>query len=192
MKKILFIISMLFSIVTYAQETVAVLPFNFIENGNPSSQLGKEAQQFLIDYLQKKQKHIKVTPLNARTVNVALHKAGITPDTYDDYTIKEIADIVKADYILIGSITKNQEGSSTTSGGFDSKNKSYNGKNTTTYGSSTSSTTAKYHADVYISIDKKDGTPVFDKNKSNIFIDETTDSWKNSMIWLVRHFPFYK
>ena len=191
MKKLLLIILVLMSVATFAQETVAILPFSFTENGNPSAQMGKEAQQYLINYLAKKQKHLKATPLNARTVNVALHKAGITPQTYDDYTIKEIAKVVNADYILIGSIDKSQEGSSTTVGGFDSKSKSSNGKNTTTYGSSTSSTSAKYHATVYISIFKKDGTPVFDKNKGNVFIDDTTDSWKNSIIWLVHHFPFY-
>ena len=192
MKKLLLIVLILISVSSFAQETVAILPFSFTENGNPSVQMGKEAQQYLINYLVKKQKHFKVTPLNARTVNVALHKAGITPETLDDYTIQEISDVVKADYILLGSIDKTQEGSSTTSGGFDSKNKSSDGKNTTTYGSSTTSTAAKYHATVYISIFKKDGTPVFDENKGNVFIDETTDSWKNSIIWLVRHFPFYK
>ncbi len=191
MKKLLLILLVLISATTFSQQTVAILPFEFTVDGNPSAQMGKEAQQYLVNYLVKKQKHIKATPLNARTVNVALHKAGITPETYDDYTIKEIAEVVKADYILIGSIDKSQEGSSTTAGGFDSKNKSSDKKSTTTYGSSTTSTSVKYHATVYISIFKKDGTPVFDKNKGNVFIDETTDSWKNSIIWLVRHFPFY-
>lgn len=191
MKKLLLILLVLISATTFSQQTVAILPFGFTVDGNPSPQTGKEAQQYLIGWMLKKQKHFKVTPLNARTVNVALHKAGITPETFDDYTIKEIADVVNADYILIGSIDKSQEGSSTTAGGFDSKNKSSDKKSTTTYGASTSSTSVKYHATVYISIFQKDGTPVFDKNKGNVFIDDTTDSWKNSIIWLVRHFPFY-
>jgi len=192
MKKLLLILLIMFSVTTFAQQTVAVLPFAFTNDGNPSEQLGKEAQQYLIGLILKKQKHFNVTPLNARVVNVALHKAGITPETFDDYTIKEIADVVHADYILIGTIDKTAEGASTTSGGFDSKNKSDNGKSTTTFGSSTSSTSTKYNADVYISIFKKDGTPIFDKNKGNVFIDDTANSWKNSILWLLRHFPFYK
>ncbi len=169
---------------------MAVLPFAFTDNGHPSAQLGKEAQQYLIGWLLKKQKHFKVTPLNARTVNVALNKAGITPETFDNYTIQEITEIIKADYILLGSIDKTFEGTSITSGGFESENK--NGKQTNTYGGSTGTTTNKYHANVYISIFKNDGTPVFDQNKGNVFIDETPDSWKNSIIWLARHFPFYQ
>jgi len=189
MKKLIFIFLFLFSITVFAQEKVAILPFSFTNDGNPSIQMGKEAQQYLINWILKKQKHFSVTPLNAREVNVALHKAGITPQTYDDYTIKEIADVVHADYILLGTIDKTAEGVSTTSGGFDSKN---GGKTTNTYGTSTTSTTTKYNADVYISIYKKDGTPVFDQNKGNIFIDNTPNSWKNTLVWLARHFPFYK
>ena len=35
--------------------------------------------------------------MNARDVNVKLHKAGITPQTLDDYTSKEIAEAIGAD-----------------------------------------------------------------------------------------------
>jgi hypothetical protein len=185
-----FILVLLFiSSFVMSQETVAILPFTFTENGHISPQKGKEAQQYLIGYILKKQKHFKVTPLNARNVNVALNKADITPENIDNYTIKELAEVVHADYILLGAIDKTLEGASTTSGGFSTKN--YSGKNTNTFGTSTSASTKKYNATVYISIFKSDGTPVFDSNKGNVFIDETPDSWKNSILWLVRHFPFY-
>ena len=122
------ILAVFISLSGFAQQTVAVLPFAFTDNGHPSAQLGKEAQQYLIGWLLKKQKHFKVTPLNARTVNVALNKAGITPETFDNYTIQEITEIIKADYILLGSIDKTFEGTSITSGGFESENKFYRNK----------------------------------------------------------------
>ena len=189
-KSILFSALLFISTIVVSQETVAILPFTFTENGHVSEQLGKEAQQYLIGYIIKKQKHFKATPLNARNVNVALHKAGITAANIDDYTIKEIADVIHADYILLGSIDKSLEGASTTSGGFDSKHR--NGSTTNTYGGSSTSSSNKYSATVYISIFKSDGTSLFDSNKGNVFIDETADSWKNSIIWLTRHFPLYK
>jgi hypothetical protein len=192
MKRVLFslVFIIAFSLISFSQETVAVLPFSFTDNGHLSLQEGKEAQQYLITYIQKKQKHFKVTPLNARNVNVALNKAGITPENIDNFTIKEISDVVNADYFLLGSIDKSIQGTSSTDGGFANTNT--NGKNKTSYGVSSGTTTNKYHATVYISIFKSDGTPVFDKNKGNVFIDDTPDSWKNSILWLVRHFPFYK
>ena len=191
LKSSLLILMMFAAISVFSQETVAVLPFTFTDNGHVSLQEGKAAQQFLINYIQKKQKHFKVTPLNAREVNVALNKAGITPETLDNYTIKEIAEVVNADYILIGSIDKTLQGTSTTGGGYESTNvkKDYSGTNS--YDVNTSSTTSQYHATAYISIFKSDGTPVFDQNKGNVFIDTTPDSWKNSILWMVRHFPFY-
>ncbi len=175
------------SVSGYSQETVAILPFAFTEDGHVVAQHGKDAQQFLIGYFQKKQKHFKVRPLPARDVNVALHKAGITPETLDDFTTKEIADVVKADYILIGSIDKTVQGSSSMNTGFATTTKHNNA-----FGVASGSTTKQYHATVYISIFKSDGTSVYDGNKANVFIDSTPDSWKNSIIWQVRHFPFYQ
>jgi hypothetical protein len=192
MKILLFVFTLMAPAMVFSQETVAILPFSFTDDGRPSPQEGKEAQSFLISYILKKQKHFKVTPLNARNVNVALHKAGITVDNLDDYTIKEIADVVKADYILIGSVDKTLEGASSTSGNYQSSNTKNNYTKTNTYGVNTSTTTKKYHATAYISIFKSDGTSLFDQNKGNVFIDDTPDSWKNSIIWMVRHFPFYQ
>ncbi len=174
----------------FSQEMVAILPFTFTDDGHLSEQKGKEAQQFLIGYINKKQKHFKVTPMNARDVNVALNKAGISAETMDNFTTSEIADVLKSDYILMGSIDRSFEGTSSLSTGFGSINeKDWN--KTNVYGGSSSSTSKKYHASVYISIFKSTGTVIYDKNKANIFIDDTPDSWKNSIIWQVRHFPFY-
>lgn len=195
MKKVmifLWVVLMFAPAVAMAQETIAILPFTFTDDGRPSPQEGKQAQSFLIGYIEKKQKHFRVKPLNARDVNVALHKAGITADNLDDYTIKELAEVVKADYILIGSVDKSLQGTSSTSGGFESSNSKKNYTQTNTYGVNTSSTTKKYHATAYISIFKSDGTSVYDGNKGNVFIDDTPDSWKNSILWMVRHFPFYQ
>jgi hypothetical protein len=175
------------SVNAFGQETVAILPFTATEDGHPAEQLGKEMQQFLIGYIQKKQKHFKVTPMNARDVNVKLHKAGITPQTLDDYTTKEIADVVGADYILIGSIDKTVQGSASSNTGMAITTKHNN-----VIGGSSGTTTKQYHATVYTSIFSKDGTSLYDGNKANVFIDTTPDSWKNSVIWMVRHFPFYQ
>lgn len=180
-----------FTVSVFSQETVAILPFAFTNNGHLSVQEGKEAQQFLINYIIKKQKHFKVKPLNARDVNVVLNKAGITLETLDNYTIQEIAEVIKADYILIGAIDKALQGSSTTSGGYESTNVKDDYSGTNSYGVATSSTASQYHATVYISIFKSDGTSLYDQNKANVFIDTAPDSWKNSIIWQVRHFPFY-
>ena len=191
-RKSLSILLLFFSVSIFSQETVAILPFAFTDNGHVSVQEGKEAQQFLINFIIKKQKHFKVKPLNARDVNVALNKSGITPETLDNYTIQEIAEVIKTDYILIGAIDKALQGSSTTSGGYESTNVKDDYSGTNSYGVTTSSTASQYHATVYISIFKSDGTSLYDQNKANVFIDTAPDSWKNSIIWQVRHFPFYK
>lgn len=190
--KTLSILGLMFiSLLAYSQKTVAILPFTFTDDGHLSIEKGKEAQQYLIQYIQKKQKHFKVKPLNARDVNVKLNKAGITPQTIDNFTTKEISDALGgADYILIGSIDRSMEGASTVNTGFGTTN--YNTDNTSSFGSTVNTTTKKYKATAYISIFTSDGTSVFDKSKGNIFIDDTPDSWKNSVLWMVRHFPFYQ
>ncbi|RLD45810.1 MAG: hypothetical protein DRI88_08400 [Bacteroidetes bacterium] len=191
-RKSLTVLLLVITVSVFSQETVAILPFGFTDNGHVSVQEGKEAQQFLINYIIKKQKHFKVKPLNARDVNVALNKAGITPETLDNYTIQEISEVVRADYILLGTIDKALQGTSTTAGGYESANVKDDYSGTNSYGVASSSTTSQYHATVYISIFKSDGTSLYDQNKGNVFIDTAPDSWKNSILWMVRHFPFYK
>ena len=110
LKKITLIFILLLSTQGYSQKKLAILPFTFSDNGHISVQEGKEAQQFLIGYINKKHKHFNVTVMNGRDVNVKLHKAGITADTMDDFTTSEIAEAVGADYILIGSIDKVLQG----------------------------------------------------------------------------------
>lgn len=187
--QLLLIFILLFSINIQAQEKLAILPFVFSDNGHQSIQEGKEAQQFLIGFIHKKHKHFNITVINARDVNVALHKAGITNETMDDFTTSEIAEAVGADYILMGSIDKILQGSNSVSVSTESKNKNWNGSKNTFGSTSTNST---FEATVYISIFNKSGEVIFDKSKGNIFIDFTSESWKNSIIWLTRHFPLYK
>ena len=181
------ILMLLLPVYSFGQETLAILPFAATDNGHPNEQLGKEAQQYLIGYISKKQKHFKVTPMNARDVNVKLHKAGITAQNLDDYTTKEIADAVGADYILIGSLDKTVQGTASSTTGMVVTT-----KNNNLVGGSSGTTSKQYHATVYISIFSKDGKSLYDGNKANVFIDNTTDSWKNSIVWQVRHFPFYQ
>ena len=182
------VLAILFSVHGYSQGKLAILPFAFSDNGQVSIQEGKEAQQFLIGFIKKKHKHFNVTVINARDVNVALHKAGITNETIDDFTTTEIANALDADYILMGSIDKILQGNSSVTVSTETKSKNWNGSKNT-YGST--STNATFEATVYISIFRKNGEVIYDKSKGNIFIDYTSESWKNSIIWHTRHFPLY-
>ncbi len=192
LKKVtIFLIFILSFHIGISQERVAILPFIFADDGHISVDKGKEAQEFLIDYFNKKSKHIKVSTLNAREVNVALNKAGITSETIDNFTTQEIAETLgNPDYILMGSIHRSFEGTTQLESGFGSINDS-NWNQTNVYSASSSSSTKKYTATVSVSIFKSSGSAIYEKSKGNIFIDSTPDSWKSSMIWHVRHFPFY-
>ena len=109
----------------------------------------------------------------------------------DNFTTKEISEAIGgADYILMGSVGRSFEGTTNLETNFASINdKDWN--KTNVYGGSAGTTTKKYNANISISIFTGDGKAVYEKSKGNIFIDTTPDSWKNSVIWHVRHFPFY-
>ena len=110
----------------------------------------------------------------------------------DNFTTSEISQAIGgADYILMGAVDRSFEGTTNVETDFASINdKSY--KKTNIYGGSAGTTTKKYNANISISIFKGNGKVVYEKSKGNIFIDTTPDSWKNSVIWHVRHFPFYE
>jgi len=191
-KKLVFLFVLFLTTSAFAQETVAILPFTFTDDGHLSISKGKEVQHFLIDYIHKKGKHFNVSVLNGRDITVALNKAGITPDTIDNFTTKEISDAIGgADYILMGEVERSFEGTTNLETNFASINDK-NWKKTNVYSGSAGSTQKKYNANVSISIFRGNGKVVYEKSKGNIFIDTTTDSWKNTVIWHVRHFPFYE
>lgn len=190
-KNLVLVFVLFLTLTSYCQETVAVLPFNFTDDGHISIDKGKEVQHFLIEYIHKKSKHIKVITLNGRDITIALNKAGITPETIDNFAISEINEAIGgADYILLGSVSRSFEGTTNLETNFASINdKDWN--KTNVYGGSAGTTTKKYNANISISIFTDNGKTVYEKSKGNIFIDTTPDSWKNSVIWHVRHFPFY-
>ena len=191
LKIIIILYFIIFSNPFHGQETLAILPFTFTDDGHLSIEKGKEVQHFLIDYINKKSKHFNVTTINGRDLTVALNKAAITPETIDNFTTKEIAEAIGgADYILMGSVSRSFEGTTNLETNFASINdKDWN--ETNVYGSSAGTTTKKYNANISISIFTDKGKAIYEKSKGNIFIDTTPDSWKNSVIWHVRHFPFY-
>lgn len=192
LKKLAFLFVLFLSTAASSQETVAILPFTFTDDGHLSISKGKEVQSFLIDYIHRKGKHFNVTVLNGRDITVALNKAEITPETIDNFTTQEIAEAIGgADYILMGSVERSFEGTTNLETNFASINDK-NWKKTNVYGGSAGTTTKKYNADISISIFRGNGKVVYEKSKGNIFIDTTPDSWKNSVIWHVRHFPFYE
>ena len=192
LKKLVFLFILFISTVSFSQETVAILPFTFTDDGHLSISKGKEVQSFLIDYIHRKGKHFNVTVLNGRDITVALNKAGITPETIDNFATQEIAEAIGgADYILMGSVERSFEGTTNLETNFASINDK-NWDKTNVYGGSAGTTTKKYNADISISIFRGNGKVVYEKSKGNIFIDTTPDSWKNTVIWHVRHFPFYE
>jgi len=191
LKKLIFLFVLFLSTYTFSQETVAILPFTFTDDGHLSISKGKEVQNFLIDYIHRKSKHFNVTVINGRDITVALNKAGITPETIDNFTTQEIAETIGGtDYILMGSVERSFEGTTNLETNFSTINDK-NWDKTNVYGSSVGTTTKKYNADISISIFRGNGKVVYEKSKGNIFIDTTPDSWKNTVIWHVRHFPFY-
>jgi len=191
-KNLVLVFVIFLTLTSYCQETVAILPFIFTDDGHISVEKGKEVQHFLIDYINKKSKHFNVTTINGRDITVALNKAGITAETMDNFTTKEISEAIGgADYILMGSVSRSFEGTTNLETNFASVNdKDWN--KTNVYGSSAGTTTKKYNANISISIFTGEGKAIYEKSKGNIFIDTTPDSWKNSVIWHVRHFPFYE
>ena len=140
LKSFIILSALFISFSAISQKTVAILPFTFTDDGHLSVEKDKEAQQYLIQYILKKQKHVAVTPMNACDVNVKLNKAGITPQTIDNFTTKEISDVLGGvDFILIGSVDRSMEGAPSMNTGFGSVDQNSPTK-TNVYGGSVTST----------------------------------------------------
>lgn len=171
---------------------VAILPFSFIQDGQPAAQeVSDEIQNELFAMLGK---HSGVyTVLSPRATNVKLNKAGITKANILNYTMAEICQVVGAEYVIDGMITQNR--TTQTSYGnttYNDKTKQKdNSDDKKTSGSASSSSTSVQNyqttMDMKIYNDKSD--IIYNQNRKAFW--NTGDAYKNTMEYLVKRCPLY-
>lgn len=171
---------------------VAILPFSFLKDGQPSAQeVSDEVQNELFAMLSKHSGVYAV--LSPRATNVKLNKAGITKANMLNYTMAEICQVVGAEYVIDGTITQNrttQTSYSNTSYNDKTKQKeNSDDKKTSGYASSSSTSVQNYQTTMDMKIYNDKSDIIYNQNRKAFW--NTGDAYKNTMEYLVKRCPLY-
>jgi hypothetical protein len=166
---------------------VAILPFSFIRDGQPTADaLAEQVQNECFSMLNK---HAGVyTIMNPRTSNALLAKAGVNDQTIKSYTMDDLCNILGVEYVVDCMVSVNKTTQTVTqsnSGQVKEKNQKDTRFNTYSYG--TSKQNYKTSLDLGMYNDK--GQSVYSQQRSSFWA--TQDAYKSTLEYLLKRSPLY-
>ncbi|MGN6490978.1 MAG: CsgG/HfaB family protein [Agriterribacter sp.] len=171
---------------------IAVLPFEIETNDQTLStpSMSKQVQESCINALRSQSPFQTIQ--DPMVTNNILTKKNLTANELSTYTPQEWAEILGVEYVVIGSYSILNKGTSTYGSGVSSYDKKKDGDKTksTTYGSSNSYSTVNYDTHVNVSVYNDHGEQVFSDSRAPAF--GGIDSYKSALKVLMKRSPFGK
>ncbi|RYY37931.1 MAG: hypothetical protein EOP46_00820 [Sphingobacteriaceae bacterium] len=173
---------------------IAILPFVYLMDNQPGAdEIGLKAQQDTYAYLS--QHSAGYTILDPRTTNALLIKAGATKDKMAGFTMKEIADILGAEYIVDGAVTQSKAAQTSFTSGSDNatvkRDKDKDVKSVSTYGSNYSTAEQRYQVAVSLHIYMDNNASIFNQSHK-AFWTNTDGSYSSPLEYLLKKCPLYR
>lgn len=169
----------------------AILPFEFIFEGQPSPEEGIEAQEYYYRDLQRKPERNTITYQDTEVTWKRLRKAGITDATQiKNYDMDEIAKIVGAGTLVNSKIVVSYR--STVSNSSESSTVRVDKKNRVKgYSSEYSTSRDEFETMVYFKIYDKNGNKVMDEKRRPFMTAGRTD-YILTLSYFLKRTPFYQ
>jgi hypothetical protein len=165
---------------------VAVIPFTYIQRGGSRDEkLGLKVQSDCYNVLKKYASQF--TLQDPMTTNALLVKNNITSESIIGFTPIELAHILGVEYIILGTVTVNEKGVTTSSGSYyEEKNK---GKKSTGIILGSSSTTVEFSTAVDMKIYSDQGQNIFAQSHDSFW--QTEDAYQITLQYLIKRSPLY-
>ncbi|ACU05045.1 hypothetical protein [Pedobacter heparinus] len=173
---------------------IAILPFTYLMDNQPGAEaIGYKAQEDTYGFLS--QHSAGYTILDPRTTNALLTKGGITRDKMNNFTMKEICDVLGVEYVIDGSVIQNKGyQTSSTSDYSNSKVKRDDNekiKGVSSYGSSNSNAVQRYDVSVSLHIYMDNNASIYNQTHK-AFLSNTDGSYSNPLEYLLKRSPLYR
>ncbi|MXV52887.1 hypothetical protein GS399_18085 [Pedobacter sp. HMF7647] len=166
---------------------IAILPFAFLKDNQPGAdEIGLKAQGDTYSYLTKHS--AGYTILDPRTTNAMLIKAGATRDKLAGFTMKELGDILGAEYIIDGSVMQNKSMQTSTTSSYGTVKANDNKKKVDGYGSSSSYTQQNYDVSVSLHIYMDNNASIYNQSHQ-AFFSNTDGSYGSPLEYLLKRSP---
>jgi hypothetical protein len=172
---------------------IAILPFAFLMDRQAgAAEVGIKAQQDTYAFLSN---HAAgYTILDVRSTNAALIKAGVTREKMMGFTMKEISDILGAEYIIDGTIMQNKGYVTSSSYGntnTDIKRKTDDKVKVNSSDYSNSNSVQRYDVSVSLNIYMDNNASIFNQTHK-AFLTNTDGSYSAPLEYLLKRCPLYR
>ncbi|GAA4327166.1 hypothetical protein GCM10023149_30430 [Mucilaginibacter gynuensis] len=173
---------------------IAILPFTYLmDNQSGADEIGLKAQQDTYAYLS--QHSAGYTIVDPRTANALLIKAGATREKLAGFTMKELGDILGAEYIIDGTVTQSKAAQTSYSSGSGNstvkRDKDKDVKGVSGYSSSYSSAEQRYQVAVSLHIYMDNNASIFEQSHK-AFWTNTDGSYSSPLEYLLKKCPLYR
>ena len=170
----------------------AILPFEFVFDGQEAPEEGIEAQEYYYNNLMRKPERNTIAYQDAETTLKRLRKAGITQaNDMRDYDMSEIAKIVGASILVTGKITVDYRSTTSTSSGSTTTKVNTKKKKVKSYSSDYGTSRDEFNTKVLFRIYDKDGNKIVDVNRVP-FLATTRDNYVTALNYLMKRTPYYQ
>ena len=167
---------------------IAVLPFNYVKDGvQLKGDIMEKTAQSEFTTLMKG--HMGVMEiLEPQAINASLIEHKINGENIYQFTIPELANFLGVEYIVQGTLTINQSGTSSFGSTYgQAKNKSWN--KVSGYSLSSSSTTIQYQTIVNVVLYNDSGESVHNQTKESVW--PINNAYDLTFKYLIKRMPIY-
>ena len=168
---------------------IAILPFAYVRDGR---QLMNDINETKLqqEFFNLMQGHVGSLNIQApQTTNALLAKNGVTDETFNNYMIPEIANMLGVEYVVRGILTVNEQGSTTYTSNYSTYESKSKGKSTG-YSGTSSSSTLQFNTIVDMTVYNDHGDALFAQTKESFW--PTEDAYQQTFPYLLKRMPIYQ
>jgi hypothetical protein len=183
----------------HSQETVtlcslpsklAILPIAYVGDGNETKMESMQYRLQNIAYLYLKGESMELSLQDPAETNALLIRHGINESTIRGYTPKELADLLKVEFLLTGMITQDFVGATTNSSSFRRDNDRNYRRHREVFRATHTRTRDELSTNIDLSIYNARGEKIYSKSRRSILSD--TNAYKNGIHYLLKRSPLYR
>ena len=168
---------------------IAVLPFVYVRDGRQLKNDINETkvQQEMFSLMAGHVGDLKIQ--DPQTTVSLLRKNGVNDDTFDNYMMPEICNMLGVEYVVRGILTINQEGSTTYSSNYSSYTAKKNKPGTNKWSTGSSSSSLQFNTVVDITMYNDHGEAVYTQSKESFWPSD--DAYPLTLKYLFKRMPIY-
>ena len=168
---------------------LAILPFVYVRDGR---QLKDDVNETKVqkEFFTLMNGHVGELKIqDPQTTLALLRKNGVTDETFDNYMIPEIANLLGVEYVVRGILTINQQGSTSYNSSYTSYSAKQNKQGTNKWSTGSSSSTLQFNTIVDLTLYNDSGEAIFARTKESFW--PTDDAYSMTFPWLLKRMPVY-